>query len=358
MRHLSIIINVCLVVLLPTAALAQGHLVAESEVLNVGEILYQSPRTLTYRLVNRGNAATSITSVVPSCGCTQVKCPTTPIPAGEAVELTAIFDARTLGTFQKEIEVYADGASEPLYLTFQGRVVADASDYSGTFPVDMGTVKLSTADIEFDDVNMGDRPEANIMVLNNTRNTLRPQLMHLPSYLTATYHPEQLAAGRVGRIALKLNTERLLGYGLTQTTIYMARQLGDKVSSDNEIDISAVLLPKLPKRTAEQMAKAPALVVETDTIDFAPQLQKHRGKVKQTITIGNAGQTPLTVYSVQVYGNALTVKLSERKIKPDGKAKLVVTLDAERLHRQKKEPRVLIVTDDPRRPKTILTCKH
>ena len=327
------------------------------EVVNVGEILYLTPKTLTFTLVNRGSSATTITAVVPSCGCTQVKYQTAPIAVGESTELTAIYDSRTLGTFQKEIEVYTDGASEPLYLTFQGRVVADASDYSGTFPVDMGTVKLSTNEIEFSDVNMGDRPEANIMVLNNTRGTLRPQLMHLPSYLTATYHPEQLAAGRVGRIALKLNSERLLNYGLTQTTVYMARKMGDKVGADNEIDISAVLLPKLPKRTAEQMTKAPLLVVETDTIDFAPQLQKKHGKVKQTIVIGNAGKTPLTVYSVQVYGNALTVKLSDRKIKPDGKTKLTVTLDAERLQRQKKQPRVLIVTDDPRHPKTTLFCK-
>ena len=325
--------------------------------MNVGEILYLSPRTLTYKLINRGTEPTTITSVVPSCGCTQVRYPQTPIAAGDAAELTATYDARTLGTFQKEIEVYSSGASEPLYLTFQGRVVADASDYSGTFPVDMGTVKLSTNEIEFADVNMGDRPEANIMVLNNSRQTLRPQLMHLPSYLTATYHPEQLAAGRVGRISLRLNTERLMGYGLTQTTINMARSLGDKVSSDNEIDVSAVLLPKLPKRTAEQMAKAPILVCEYDTIDFTSQMQKKSSKAKQTITIGNAGGQTLNVYSVQVYGYASTVKLSSRKIAPDGKAKLTLIIDKERLKKQKTEPRVLFITDDPRHPKVTLVCK-
>ncbi|MBQ9285407.1 MAG: DUF1573 domain-containing protein [Bacteroidaceae bacterium] len=336
---------------------AQGRLEAETDVLNVGEILYQSPRTLTYKLVNRGTEPVTITTVIPSCGCTQVKYQTSPISAGESAELIATYDARTLGTFQKEIEVYNSAAAEPLYLTFQGRVVADASDYGGGFPVDMGSVKLSTADIEFADVNMGDHPEANIMVLNNSRQTLRPQLMHLPTYLSASYHPEQLAAGRVGRIALRLNTERLMAYGLTQTTINMARSLGDKVSEDNQIDVTAVLLPKLPKRTAEEMAQAPILVCEYDTIDFSNQMQKKGKKLKRTITVGNAGAQVLNIYSVQVYGHSATVKLSNRKIAPDGKARLTLTIDKARLQKQKTEPRVLIITDDPRHPKTTLVCK-
>ena len=351
--HLSLFI----LFLLPLHVSAQSHLAAEAEIINVGEILYQQPRTLSYRLINRGSQPTTITAVVPSCGCTQVKYPTATIAAGAAAELTAVYDARTLGTFQKEIEVYTDGASEPLYLTFQGRVVADASDYGGGFPVDMGTVKLSTAEVEFADVNMGDHPEANIMVLNNSRQTLRPQLMHLPTYLTATYHPEQLAAGRVGRISLKLNTERLLGYGLSQTTIHMARSLGDKVSDDNQIYVSAVLLPKMPKRTAEQMAAAPVLVTETDTLDFTELMQKRGRKLKQTFTIGNAGRQPLNIYTVQAFGHSATVKLSTRKLAPGAKAKLTVTIDRERLAKQKAQPRILLITDDPQQQKKILICK-
>lgn len=343
--------------LLPQAVWAQSALEAEPEVANVGEVLYQNRRTLTYKLRNIGDSPVSITTVLPSCECTDVHWPQTPIGAGETAELTATFFARTLGSFQKEIEVYTDRDAEPLYLTFQGRVVADASDYGGTFPVDMGSVRLSTATVEFDDVNRGDHPEVHIMVLNNSRTTLRPQLMHLPSYLSATYYPEQLAAGRVGRITLSLNSERLLTYGLTQTNIYMARYMGDKVSADNEIDVSAVLLPRLPKQSPEELARAPQFVVETDTLDFAEQLRKARGKVKKTITIGNAGQSPLTVYSVQVYGNALTVSVGKKKIAPATSTKLTVTLDAAKLRRQKTEPRVLIITDDPRRPKTTLVIK-
>lgn len=335
----------------------QQQLVAEPEVANVGEILYQQPRTIAYRLINKTAQPITITSVISSCGCTEVSWPNTPIPAGEAAQLSATYDARMLGTFQKEIEVYTNVSSEPIYLTFQGRVVADASDYSGSFPVDFGNIKLSTSTIEFDDVNLGDHPEAHIMVLNNSRKTFRPQLMHLPSYLSATYHPEQLAAGRVGRIALRLNSERLLGYGLSQTSIYMARFMGDKVGPDNEIDVSAILLPTLPKLTAEEMAKAPILVTETDTLDFTESLQKKSRKVKKSITIGNAGKTMLTVHSVQVYGRAVTVSVGSRKIKPDGTTKLTMTIDTRALQQRKTEPRVLLITNDPRHPKTILTCK-
>ena len=77
-----------------------------------------------------------------------------------------------------------------------------------------------------------------LQVLNRGRKSYQPRLMHLPSYLTARYSPEVLAGGRIGKIELTLNSEKLNTMGLTQTSVYLSRYEGDHVSDENEIAVS------------------------------------------------------------------------------------------------------------------------
>lgn len=333
-------------------AVAQPRFTVLSDVVNMGELAYMQPKEVVFEFRNTGTEALTVKSVQSSCGCAQVTWPRTPIAAGETGQIKATYDARMLGTFQKELEVVTNAAPEPVFLTLQGRVVATPTADGETFSVDLGTVKLSSNVVTFGDVSRGHHPEVVLQVLNNTRTRYKPQLMHLPPYLTARYQPEQLAGGRVGRIILRLKSDKLKSFGLTQTSIYLARRPGDKVSSENEIDVSAVLLPSFDHLTAEQRATAPRLQLSQDTLDFSTIGRKK--KMTQVIRLTNVGQRPLKVSTVQVNGKALTVSLSDRTIQPGRQAKLKVTLTAEHLKAEKQNPSVLLITDDPERPKTVI----
>lgn len=335
--------------------MAQSPLTVDAEVMNMGEILFQHPKTASFQLKNSGATPLTITDVHPSCGCTSVEWPKRPIESGESVALTVTYDAKQLGTFQKEIEVWTHEAEEPVYLMIQGRVVATASDYDGDYPIDLGTVRLNTNTIEFDDIHVGEHPEAVLQIVNTGRNSYKPQIMHLPSYLSARYVPEQLAGGREGRIILTLNGEKLKSYGLTQTSVYLARHLGDKVSPENEITVSVVLIPAFSHLTAQQRRTAPRLVLSQDSLDFSAM--KTKKKATQTIIIGNAGERPLHISRVQVYSKILTVKVSDRVIKPGKRVKLKVTLNPAELQKSKTAPRVLLITDDPENPKKVIKVK-
>ncbi len=326
----------------------------KTEVLNLGELTYQQPRTVVFDFTNNGSETVQITSVKPSCGCTSVEWPQSLVTPGQGGKITATYDARMLGYFQKEIEVRV-GAGEPIYLTMQGRVVAQATDVESDFPIDMGSMRLSTNKIAFDNVNQGDRPEANIYVLNNTRTVLKPELMHLPTYLTASYHPETLAGGRVGRINLKLHSDRLKGYGLHETSIYLSRSLGDKVNSENEIKISAVLLPNFSQVTEADLKTAPLIILSADSLDFSAMTNKKTAT--QTIIIGNAGLMPLTINSLQIEGLALSVSLSNRTIKPEKSARLKVKLTPSLLQEGDPQPQILLITNDPTHPKVVINVK-
>lgn len=327
-----------------------------SDVLNLGEIMFQQPKDAFFEIKNDGSSPLQLTAVNASCGCTQVTWPKEPIAPGASARIHVVYDALLLGTFQKELEVYSNASEEPTYLTLQGRVVTSLldTDYND-FPIDLGNVRLSTNVVEFDDVNNGDRPEFILQVVNSSRESYSPLIMHLPSYLSARYVPEKLAGGRVGRIILTLDSERLKNYGLTETTIYLAREFGDKVSPDNEINVSTVLLPSFSHLSAEEMKAAPRMVLSEDSLDFGNM--GSRKKMSKTIRVTNQGRRPLIVSNVQVYGRALNVSLSNRTIQPGETAKLKVTVLREYLHKAKSRPRVLLIANDPARPKTTIRVK-
>lgn len=351
MKSLHTLITIALAALATTLS-AQPTLEPTQEIINTGEIMFQTPRTVKFELTNRGEKPVRITAVHPSCGCTTVEWSKDEIAAGEGTTITAVYDAKMLGTFQKELEVYTDASEEPLYLTLQGRVVSELTDYEGDFPIDLGVVRLNTNQVEFDDVNRGDYPVAHIEIVNTTKQSYTPQLMHLPPYLNVKYAPELLAGGRVGRIMLTLDSDKLPAMGLNQTAIYLARYMGDKVSETNEIDVSAVLLPNFSQLSPEQIANPPVMRLSADSLDFGQMGDKK--KLTQVITITNTGLRTLSIDRLQVYGKALSVSLSSQQIGPGKSAKLKVTVTAHYLNKAKTRPRVLLITNDPQHAKTVI----
>lgn len=334
---------------------AQPRLEAETDLINLGEIIYQQPKTVNFTLRNAGTSPLRLKDVHPACGCTAVQWSRDAIAAGASTTITATFDAALLGTFQKEIEVYSSASDQPTYLTLQGRVVAELSaDDDSDLPIDLGSVRLSTNSVDFGDVHVGEHLETHLLVLNNSRSTYKPQLMHLPPYLTARYLPERLAPGRVGRIQLRLNSGRLKRYGLTQTAIYLSRRPGDRVTDQNEINVSALLLPDFSHLKAGERASAPRLRLDVDTLSLTGTGKK---KATQTLFISNEGKRPLIISSIQVRGKSLSISLSDRTIQPGKRAKLKVTFFAERQQPSDTLPEVLIIANDPERPKSIIYIK-
>jgi len=332
-------------------ASAQSKFVPDNADQKVGELIFQSPKTITFTFENKGNRPLVIKEVHPSCGCTEASWPKIPIPVGGKGSITAIYDAKMMGTFYKELAVYTNASEEPSYLSFQGRVVETPLDYSGNFPIDLGSLRLSTNTLEFDDVNKGDKAQVEFEVANLERGAYRPELMHLPHYLSAEYIPEVIQGGRVGKIRVTLDSEKLYMDGLNQSEIYLARYQGDKVSDENSILVSAILLPTFSELTASQMAKAPQLVFSEDVmnLDFAG-----RKKASKVIEVTNDGEEILTIRKVQVFNSALEVSLGDRNLAPHKTTKLKVTVNEKELKKTKGSFRVLIISNDPRHAKSII----
>ena len=340
----------CLLTFSPVNA---QKLIADEPVVNVGKTGYQVPVTATFELKNKGSRHLVIESVKPDCGCTSVDYPRRSVNAGEKFTITMTYDAQMLGHFCKQAAVYSNGSKEPFYLTMEGVVLAELKDYSNTYPYAFGDLLADMDNVEFDDVNKGERPEVVINIVNNGEKVMTPNVLHLPSYLTAVAEPETLAPGRGGKITLTLNSQNIHDFGLTQTTVYLASQLGENVSGDIELPVSAVLLPNTVGYGDNYKQFAPRLQLSTDSI----VLGKIDGKTKkqEVIMMTNVGRLPLKISSLQMFTPGLKVTLDSRELQPQQSVRLKVAIaDRNALLKARQRPRVLMITNDPEHAKVVL----
>ena len=338
---------------LSSPALFAQKLEMESQVVECGRTGYLQPVTATFELKNKGRKFT-IESVHPDCGCTSVEYPRE-VGAGEKFKIRMTYDARQLGHFQKSAALMAKGFKKPVYLTMRGVVLTEVQDYTGSYPLSMGTLLLDLDVLEFDDVNKGDKPVQEIHILNNGTEPMTPRLLHLPSYLDATVKPETLNPGRSGTITVTLLSDKLRDYGLTKTQVFLAQHLGEKVSADKAMDVSVTLLPDLSRFDGVSHAQAPQLQISATDLDFTD----FGGKDKKTadVILTNTGASELVISSMQMYTSGLKVTLGSREIAPGQSTKLSITGFADQLATVKGRPRILMITNDPDHPKIVINIK-
>lgn len=354
-RHIRIIKHITMAAALLTIVALQAKaqlITTPAQVIDCGQVLFRKPVTVHFELTNEGGGAAQIKKVETSCGCTNVEYPKGTISENKPFVVTATYDAKQMGHFEKYIDLYTNGATLPFTLTMKGVVVEEVKDFGGTYQYMIGRLKADKKEIWFDDVTKGDNPVAEIHVHNATGDQLTPVVMHLPDYLKVDISPSSIPPGKQAVIHVTLNSSMIKDYGLQQTSIYLGQRPGDKVSPDNEIDITAILLPYFGMVSEQQLVYMPKMKISETVLD----LGEFEGKKKKkgTITIENLGRTDLEIQKMQMFTEGLTLDLSSTVIHPGEEAKLRITADKKMLKGVKKQPKVLLITNDPRMPKVII----
>ncbi|EKC62537.1 protein containing DUF1573, partial [human gut metagenome] len=168
-------------------------------------------------------------NVLKSCGCTEVDYPKTGIAAGESFVIKAVYDAKQMGTFTKQVCLYTNAGEDPFILSMRGKVVGSVVDFAGSYDEMLGVIKSDAQEVEFDDVNRGDRPVQRIHIFNPTDELLEPVVMHLPSYLHAFVSPSKVAPRHSAEISFVLDSKKLRDLGLNQTSVYLGERPGDRI---------------------------------------------------------------------------------------------------------------------------------
>ena len=321
--------------------------------VDAGKTGFEQPVTATFELRNKDSKPLIIHQVKPDCGCTTVDYPTQPIGAKQRFTISVTYDARMLGHFTKQVAIYSNATAKPVYLQMKGIVLEEVQNFTNKYPYEFQGLLTDAEALEFDDVKKGDHPELSIKIANNTEHTVIPNLLHLPSYLTAICSPEILAPGRVGKMTVTLNSEKVTNYGLTQASVYLAKKLGDKVDNDIELPVSVVLLPDVTLFNGSNKQYAPRIQTSTDSLNIGV----HNGKKLKsgTVTITNTGRMPLKISSLQLFTRGVKVTLDKKELQPGEHAKLKVKGDRNELLKAKSKPRILMITNDPDRAKVVIS---
>ena len=202
-----------MLVMLPASA---QKLIAEKTVVDVGKTGFQQPITAVFEFRNKNAKRLRIEAVNPDCNCTAVEYPKDVIGTGESFQIKMTYDAKRLGHFDYQAAVVSNATKAPIYIRMKGIVLADYQDYSGDYPIEMGNMRIDKNELEFDDINKGEQPIEQIHVYNNGTSLMHPNLMHLPSWLSATPATEKLRPGRTATSTGTLNSHQGRDYTLTR----------------------------------------------------------------------------------------------------------------------------------------------
>lgn len=338
--------------LLALPASAQ-KITTQHEVVDCGQVVFRKPVTAEFVLKNDGYKPLVINNVLKSCGCTEVDYPKTGIAAGESFVIKAVYDAKQMGSFTKQVCLYTNAGEEPFILSMRGRVVGSVVDFAGPYDEMLGAIKSDAQEVEFDDVNRGDRPVQRIHIFNPTDEVMEPVVMHLPDYLHAFVSPSKVAPRHSAEISFVLDSKKLRDLGLNQTSVYLGERPGDKIAQEKEIVVSAVLLPGFDNMTPAKKALAPKMEMSTTELNLGSFNGKK--KLKGEILITNKGKSELDIRSMQMFTMGLQVNLKKSKILPGETVKMKVTAVAADLKKSRvRHPRILMITNDPDHAKVVV----
>ncbi|MBQ7634685.1 MAG: DUF1573 domain-containing protein [Bacteroidaceae bacterium] len=342
-------------------AAAQGNVQFYEKRVDCGVVKWKEPVTATFTITNAGSRTMAISQVRPDCSCTVADWTRTPVAPGAHAQIRVTYDAELLGTFEKQVAVYTNLSDKPVYATMRGRVVmrpeAIATDEPAKpqhspedFNYTIGDIHLSDNNIDFDDVQMGDSPTVTLRVLNTSDTPYAPQVMHLPLWLSVTASPQVIRPGHTGEVAFRLRSRFVGDYGLTQRSVYLARFPGDVVGNDNELIVSATIVPHVYGNAAGPVPQA-----QCDTLMDLGQFEG-KEQLKATIIVRNIGSAPLEIRKFQVYNPGMLASLSTTRIRGGGKAKLTV-IATPSIFDHHGHHRLLLITNDPKHPKIVIEVK-
>lgn len=321
-----------------------------------GQLLFRAPSSLTLSLTNTSSATTHIKKVDTGCGCTIANFSKNDIPAGQEAQVTLTFDAKQLGHFERTVMIYDAASEAPALITVRGQVVTKVENFSGDYPVKLGNLLADVDNIEFDDVNKGQRFVQEIHIMNPLGQNVQPVALRLPSYLKAEMTPEVLGPKQKGTMYITLRSNNLHDYGLTQTSFFLGQNPSDKISEDKSITVSTILLPPAMAQDDVSRPYSAKLVMSSRELDMT-QLSR-KSKVKDDITITNNGHSDLEISKLQLFTTGLQIQLGKSRLAPGESTKLKVTAIAKDLKKARTRPRILMITNDPDNQKVLISIKN
>lgn len=191
------------------------------------------PVTGRARFVNKGDKATFVSRVRPSCGCTGATYPHTMIEPGDTAEITFTYNPKGRpGRFEKTVKVYI--GEEPVLTTIKikGTVIGEPTTLEANFPTVAGPMRTEKPVADAGMMRRGMARHLFLNAYNQSADTIQPVWGELPPELEVSVKPEKILPGDIATFAFYLRSEKIDKDGLVE---YVVNIKPDKSSPDEDV---------------------------------------------------------------------------------------------------------------------------
>lgn len=306
--------------------------------------------TTYFKVVNTGDKPLSILSVRASCGCTSPSYSHKPVAPGDTGQVAVTYNpAGRPGKFNKKVRVETNANPATATLTIKGVVIGDRQTLRAHYPVDLGVLKLKNTVVQFGEVTKGRTKTAFLDGYNQSADTIRPSIAGLPPFVVADIAPKAVPPGEQVTFTFFYDSSKAKDqWGLSTSEIMLSPDRS--ASQKKPVSLVAIVNEDFSKLTPEQRENAPKAAYSTPTIDLG-RINRD-GKINAELFIDNFGKEPLVIRRISCPDEFITVKCGKNKIKPGGRARIDVTVDAAAIPSSAAlvNSRLTVITNDPARP--------
>ncbi len=303
---------------------------------------------------NNDKTPIKIDSVFTSCGCTTSGWTKAEVPPGGSGFVTAKYNplGRPLG-FIKSLAVYFNSPDQPqIVLIIKGEVTPKPKSIADTLYTKIGGIRVLYQTFNFGEItnekpftksfDVYNESEKDITFMNGTS---------LPTHLEIKFEPQTLKPRNRGKILITYDPvkRKELGY------LFDAFNFSTDEATDNVKQVYAVATIReyFPPMSAEELAKAPKLVIDNPVFDFGQVKQGE--KMYQEFFIRNEGKSTLVIRSTKAGCGCTVSQPDKSELTPGEASRILITYTGTGEGQQEKT--VSVFSNDPLSPTQVITIK-
>ncbi len=305
-----------------------------------------------FKFVNTSAEPIAVISASASCGCTVPKYSEDAIEPGDTAVIRVAYDpSGRPGRFNKTVYVRTSISPERHKLTIKGTVIGSAETIKGRYPVSLGPLKLRTSAAMIGRVFEGQKKMHYVDGYNQYGDTLRPEIVSTPEFLTVTVSPEAVAPGDMLNLELQFSGDVKGRWGLISDSIAIEPVKGGE---KYYFPVTAIVEEDFSKLTQKERENAPIAKYSTDRVVLPELKVNSKESVSADFTITNEGASDLLIRRIYSEDPGIKVEAPASKIKKGKSTVVRVTFDPKAQPTGVVNARVTVITNSPDNPMQVI----
>ncbi len=307
----------------------------------------------TFNFTNTGSQPLIIGRVNASCGCTTPTWTKTPVPPGGKGFVKAAYNPRRRpGKFNKSITVSSNAENSRVVLRIKGNVEPKPKSLEDIYKYKMSDIRLTSNRIAFPSIINDTKRAQKLDIINMSETPVKIDFSRVPSHLDVRVSKNPLGPNQKGHISVVFDASKKNDWGYVNDQFFL--EINDKTDGKNRIFVSATIREDFSKLTPEERANAPVADFDPQRYEFGSIQQGEIIEFEYKLT--NKGKRDLLIRKIRASCGCTAIKPAKEKIAPGETIAIKTTFNSKgRRGRQNKS--VTVITNDPKRPKTILWIK-